>query len=966
MTLITPNVIRVVINPNLKFASGSIVSAVNTGDGEGSILKSSSGGVLTFKTLQAGTHINIVNNENEIVINSSGNVPDSRTINGYELTSNIVLTKDDLSLDQVDNTADGDKPLSSASILALDNKVDKNADITPGTFTKITFDEKGLVTNGTGSTTSDVEEVTDKRYVTDAHLVILGNTSGVNTGDETQTTIKQKLGSASVSQDGYLTKEDYEIFNSGSVGQNIGIGEGEVYKQKTGNILEFKTIKSGTNITVINNTDDVTIDNSNSVPYSGAVRDVNLGNKAISSLEYLKFNLVPSSVSVLPGTTYWDAADNTLATKITEDVTLQHGQEIHIKVVNKTETTLLNGQVVYINGAQENRPTVELAISTNLTASNILGVCTHDILDNQEGYVTVYGIVREINTSDYSTGDTLYLSNGIPGGFSNQVQSGSLYQTRIGITLNSTNNGSIFVCPKPTISLDPLFTLNSDLVSPSEKAIKTYVNSQIQASSSVTTASNLGLGESVFSQKVGNDLQFKTLVAGSSIIISSGSTEITISSTSSGSSGSGSIWGLISGNIEDQTDLYNELTTLSGSIVNRELLSNKSTDINLGTSNILYPTQNAVKTYVDTNISASSSVTTASNIGTGTGEVYSSSSGSVLQFKTIKAGTNITISNDTNEVTINSTASGSSGTGSIIIKSITYSSSSVAFQASDLGISMFEDCQVIKGHDNKYYMFLDDFSGNYNRDIYCVRSDSPDFFNPTYIGKIITRSNTRGGGVYYDNSNQEYIMFVNNFYSIGAGTPAIHTYSISQADFPSGTWVDNGSILTGGGPTSYDYEYMTSISSIINTGMSNLLYISSSHHRSTSLYSGGLAKINNKLSVSKFTNNPILTEKPSTVTKYNNSHFRTFIKIEGGYIGVYEALNTSIKWIVGAVFLDNSFTPVYELNESPFFEGDNQSFFNPNSNIIENNILYLYYQSTPLGQPDNFCIQNVAKFNLNY
>ncbi|MFA5398766.1 MAG: hypothetical protein WC346_22320, partial [Methanogenium sp.] len=133
MTLITPNVIRVVINPNLKFASGSIVSAVNTGDGEGSILKSSSGGILTFKTLQAGTHINIVNNENEIQINSSGNVPDSRTINGYELTSDIVLTKDDLSLDQVDNTADMDKPLSSASIIALDTKVDKNANIPPGT-----------------------------------------------------------------------------------------------------------------------------------------------------------------------------------------------------------------------------------------------------------------------------------------------------------------------------------------------------------------------------------------------------------------------------------------------------------------------------------------------------------------------------------------------------------------------------------------------------------------------------------------------------------------------------------------------------------------------------------------------------------------------------------------------------------------------------------------------------------------
>jgi hypothetical protein len=126
-----------------------------------------------------------------------------------------------------------------------------------------------------------------------------------------------------------------------------------------------------------------------------------------------------------------------------------------------------------------------------------------------------------------------------------------------------------------------------------------------------------------------------------------------INTHGSGSSSSGSLWGLISGNIEDQTDLYNELTTLSGSIVNRELLSNKSTDINLGTSNILYPTQNAVKTYVDTNISASSSVTTASNIGTGEGEVYKEKVGNDLRFKTIKAGDNINVINDVNDIIIN-------------------------------------------------------------------------------------------------------------------------------------------------------------------------------------------------------------------------------------------------------------------------------------------------------------------------
>ena len=52
------------------------------------------------------------------------------------------------------------------------------------------------------------------------------------------------------------------------------------------------------------------------------------------------------------------------------------------------------------------------------------------------------------------------------------------------------------------------------------------------------------------------------------------------------------VWGNITGTLSSQTDVQNALDA-------KEDLSNKSTTTTLGTSNTLYPTQNAVKTYVD-------------------------------------------------------------------------------------------------------------------------------------------------------------------------------------------------------------------------------------------------------------------------------------------------------------------------------------------------------------------------------
>lgn len=97
-------------------------------------------------------------------------VPNTRTINGYDLTANRTLTASDV------------------------GAVATNSPITGATKTKITFDAKGLITSGADATTADIADSVDKRYITDAQQTVITNTSGTNTGDETSSSILSKLG----------------------------------------------------------------------------------------------------------------------------------------------------------------------------------------------------------------------------------------------------------------------------------------------------------------------------------------------------------------------------------------------------------------------------------------------------------------------------------------------------------------------------------------------------------------------------------------------------------------------------------------------------------------------------------------------------------------------------------------------------------------------------------------------------
>ena len=101
------------------------------------------------------------------------------------------------------------------------------------------------------------------------------------------------------------------------------------------------------------------------------------------------------------------------------EVALNVGEEEWILARNTTGVTITNGQVVYVNGASGNRPTVALAQADAAATSEVIGIATHDIENNSNGYVTISGLVRDVDTSSFVAGDTLYLSASVAGGLAN-------------------------------------------------------------------------------------------------------------------------------------------------------------------------------------------------------------------------------------------------------------------------------------------------------------------------------------------------------------------------------------------------------------------------------------------------------------------------------------------------------------------------------------------------------------------
>ena len=212
----------------------------------------------------------------------------------------------------------------------------------------------------------------------------------------------------------------------------------------------------------------------------------NLKGALFNAFDYLTFNTSPTGVPTTEGTLSWNNADWTADLILKGwNVTLQIGQEMVKRVVNKewTDFTEAGYQAVKILGATGQRLSVDLAqANSDANSGNTLWLVTEDIVNNQEGFITFSGEVRDINTTGslqsetWADWDTLYLSPTTAGALTNIEPSAPNHSVIVWfVEYAHISNGKIFVKVDNGYELWQLH--NVAITSPSNEDILNYNSS---------------------------------------------------------------------------------------------------------------------------------------------------------------------------------------------------------------------------------------------------------------------------------------------------------------------------------------------------------------------------------------------------------------------------------------------------------------------------------------------------------
>lgn len=278
--------------------------------------------------------------------------------------------------------------------------------------------------------------------------------------------LSESLGVVSISQastisDGYLSLSDFNTFNN-----------------KQDSITLTTTGSSGPSTFIANvlNVPEYTLSSLGGVPYIGATQNVDLGEYELKAGQ-IHFDQTPTG-AVGVGIMRWNNTDGTVDLGLKGgNVTLQVGQELVLRVVNKTGSDITNGQVVRVVAVTGGVTGIALAqADSDANSVTTIGIATEDIANNAQGFVTTQGLVHDVNTNAFNEGDVLYLSPTIAGGLTNVKPIAPQHLVTIGyVAKKGVSDGHILLHVQNGYELDELHDVL--ITSPTDNELLAYNSS---------------------------------------------------------------------------------------------------------------------------------------------------------------------------------------------------------------------------------------------------------------------------------------------------------------------------------------------------------------------------------------------------------------------------------------------------------------------------------------------------------
>jgi hypothetical protein len=221
-------------------------------------------------------------------------------------------------------------------------------------------------------------------------------------------------------------------------------------------------------------------------------------NGNFANVNAIGFDTTPGTLPTAAGSMYWDSGDGTPSVILNANTSLQLGQENIALVYNGTGSTIPKGSVVAVNGAQGQRPSVALAdADSEALSAPTLGIAAEAIANGAEGFVATFGFVRGINTSGFTAGAPIYLSQ-TAGAFTQTRPSAPAHTVALGWVIKvNASSGEVFVNINNGWELDELH--NVLITSPTsgntliyDAAVGVWKNANITAGTGISVTNGAG------------------------------------------------------------------------------------------------------------------------------------------------------------------------------------------------------------------------------------------------------------------------------------------------------------------------------------------------------------------------------------------------------------------------------------------------------------------------------------------